>query len=161
MDWYNHGSASAAGELAAPRAPVMSMVQQLCELVAPGSISLGMGLSNTIPDDPVPPPVSQAPAPAPVAPAAPVAAEQPKRAAGAGAQASSSSASSSSSSSAAFEVGKITTRREVVERQVVQLRRVEHVKGDVVRAQTSFTAVTGTTVVLEQREGGKREFKGV
>ena len=140
----------------------MSMVQQLCELVAPGSISLGMGLSNTLPDDPAPPPVSQAPAPAPVAPAAPVAAEQPKRAAGAGAQASSSSASSSSSSSsAAFEVGKITTRREVVERQVVQLRRVEHVKGDVVRAQTSFTAVTGTTVVLEQREGGKREFKGV
>ena len=54
------------------------------------------------------------------------------------------------------------TRREVVQQQVVQLRRVENVKGDVVRASTSaFTAVSGRTLVVEEREGGKRGFRGV
>ena len=62
-----------------------------------------------------------------------------------------------------IEVGKITSRREVVERQVVQLRRVENVRADVVRAQTAaFSAVSGRrTEIVEQREGGVRSFRGV
>jgi len=126
-DW---GEAEA---VAPARAPAMSVAQQLFEFVAPGSISLGMGLSGEPKDEPPPaPPSATAPMATKAAPA-----------------------------SSTFDVGKITTRREVVARQIVQLRRVENVKGDVVRAQSTFTAVSGRSLVVEEREGGKRGFRGV
>jgi hypothetical protein len=158
-EWGRDGGGPS--EVAPARAPQMSVVQQLCELIVPGSISLGMGLSDTPASEEVgagantrfssregPPAVPSAPA----APAAPP--PLPARRGGAGAE--------RGAPSSAFEVGKIVTRREVVQQQVVQLRRVENVKGDVVRASTSaFTAVSGRTLVVEEREGGKRGFRGV
>jgi len=155
-DWIMSSPGSSGGftggpEAAVPgapppaRAPALSVVQQLCELVVPGSVSLGMGLGDTIPEPAAgshlrfssrdEAPAAPAPAPAPAArPAGP----------------------------ATFDVASVRTRREVVERQVVQLRRVENVRGDVVRAAPgAFTVVTGRTVIEETREGGKKIFGGI
>jgi hypothetical protein len=117
----------------------------------PASEEIGAGANTRFSSRDDPP---AAPA-APAASAAPAAPPLPARRGGAGAE-------RGAPSSSAFEVGKIVTRREVVQQQVVKLRRVENVKGDVVRASTSaFTAVSGRTLVVEEREGGTRGFRGV
>ena len=139
----------------------MSVSQQVMEFLAPGSVSLGMGLfTDTIPENP----------PIPISPAGNSRSDRVRNA-------MRPNTTPTDLGPATFNVDVVRTKREVVQTQTVRLRRVDEIKGDSEWAASkrnitvtgvdagnsdpqssaspwSFTAVVKKEVVVEERKVG-------
>jgi hypothetical protein len=163
-EWGSIQSASSP-EKNAPVAPargaIMSISQQLLELVIPGSVTLGMGIfSDQVADD--------------------------KKLALVAEELDTTTTASSSISTTTLStkppavqapsairkndgllnVGTIKIEREVVSTQTVRLKRVEKIKGDASfnagsRSELNYSAVSGRTLVVEEKKVGAVKVRGV
>jgi hypothetical protein len=158
------GPGGGVEEWAAPaRMPVMSMAQQLVEFLAPGAVTLGMGLLSDKPAEP------QAMEPVPV----PTDASAAARAARVrNAMRQPLPPPPVDAGPAVFNVETVRTKKELVRTQTVRLRQVNEIKGDAEWATSkrnltggggegeapaaspwSFTAVVQRDVVYEEHKG--------
>ena len=167
-EWGSIQSASSLEKnvpIAPARGAIMSISQQLLELVIPGSVTLGMGIfSDQVADDKK----------------LALVAEEPVDST----HASGSSGSSTSTTTLStkppvaqapsatrkndglLNVGTIKIEREVVSTQTVRLKRVEKIKGDASfnagsRSELNYSAVSGRTLVVEEKKVGAVKVRGV
>jgi len=163
-EWGSIQSASSP-EKNAPVAPargaIMSISQQLLELVIPGSVTLGMGIfSDQVADDKK----------------LALVAEEPDTGSSSSSATSTTTLSTKPPAAQApsairkndglLNVGTIKIEREVVSTQTVRLKRVEKIKGDASfnagsRSELNYSAVSGRTLVVEEKKVGAVKVRGV
>jgi hypothetical protein len=139
----------------------MSISQQLLELVIPGSVTLGMGIfSDQVADDKK----------------LALVAEEPDTGSSSSSATSTTTLSTKPPAAQApsairkndglLNVGTIKIEREVVSTQTVRLKRVEKIKGDASfnagsRSELNYSAVSGRTLVVEEKKVGAVKVRGV